>query len=128
MKLTNEIVEGYINGQMEIQNQSEGYLYRGQIERITIEDDELIVRFTWIAKGEGYPPLPERWVNEDNRDYRAGLCIFSVSNIGPSGGEIGGSDRLCLTSPVIGETVVLYPPDGSRLDPASIKGLQFAPA
>ncbi len=111
---------------MEITNEGEEYLYRGEIETIAVKDGELQVQFSWLAKGEGFPPLPEKWVKDDRLDYKASLEIYSANNIGPSGGEVGGGDRICLTSPIVGETVVLYPPDGSKLDPAKVEGLQLA--
>jgi len=96
-----EEVKRYSGGQMEVQNEGEGYLFRGEIERIAVEGDELQVRFAWLAKGEGFPPLPERWVSSDRLDYSASLQIYSPSDIGDG--------RICLSSPIVGETVVLYP-------------------
>jgi hypothetical protein len=113
---------------MEIQNQGEGYIFRGEVETIVVEDNELQVKFSWIAKGEGYPPLPTGWVKGDRLDYGASLEIYSVSDIGPSGGDVGGDSRLCLMSPIVGETVILFPPNGSKLDPAKVVGLQLVEA
>lgn len=126
LTLTNELVQEFVGGQMEIQNAGEGYHYRGEIETIAVEEGELRVRFKWCAKGEGGPPLPDKWVNEENLDYGVSLEICAVSNIGPSGGDVGGGDRFSLNVPITGELVVLYPPDGSKLDPAKVEGLQVA--
>jgi hypothetical protein len=128
MELKKDVLEAFKGGQAEIQNSNEGYLYRGQIESITLEGGEVAIGFTWLAKGEGFPPLPKRWVKDDQLDYRASLLIYSVSNIGPSGDEVGGGDRLCLTSPIVGETVILYPADGSKLDPSKVEGLELVSA
>lgn len=128
MGLTSQDVVRYKGGQMEIQNQKERCLYRGEIEAITVENGTLRVKFTWLAKGEGYPPIPKKWVRDAKSDYTANLEIYSVSNIGPSNDEIGGDDRIFLISSIVGETVVLYPPNGSKLDPAKIEGLQLARA
>lgn len=127
MQLTTQNVAHFKGGQMEIQNQREGYIYRGKVESITVQSNQLQVRFAWLAKGEGYPPLPTKWVNAVKIDYCASLTLYSVSNMGPSGGDIGGSDRICLTS-MLDETVILYPPDGSKLDPAKVEGLELAQA
>ena len=126
MKLTTQVVARFVGGQMEIQNQNEGYMFRGEVKTIAVENNELKVRFSWVAKGEGYPPFPTKWVNEDNLDYGASLEIYSASDIGSSGDEVGGDSRLCLNSPIVGEIVVLFPPNGSKLDPAKVEGLQFA--
>ena len=126
MQLTTQVVERFKGGQMEIQNQGESYLYRGEVESIAVENNVLQVKFAWVAKGEGFPPLPNKWVKDDRLDYAASLEIYSTSNIGPSDGEVGGSDRLCLNSSIIGEIVILFPPDGSKLDPSKVEGLQLA--
>lgn len=122
MQLTQEMLAGFVGGQAEIQNVDEEYLYRGEIAEISIENDTLKIKFSWCAKGEGFPPIPMRWINDEGRDYAASLDIYAVSDVGPSG-CVGGSNRLCLNSAIVGETVVLYPPNGSRLDPARVEGL-----
>lgn len=126
MLLTTQAVAKYEGGQMEIQNEGEGYLYRGEVATIVVENNEVRVKFAWLAKGEGFPPVPHRWVSNDRLDYAASLEIYSVSNIGRSSDEVGGGDRLCLYSSIVRETAVLYPPDGSKLDPARVEGLQLA--
>ena len=108
-------VDSYVGGQMEIQNQVEEYLYRGKIERIAVEGNELRVRFAWVAKGEGYPPLPKRWVKDDRLDYAISLEICSVSDTGDG--------RICLQSPITHELAVLFPKNGSKLDPSKVEGL-----
>ncbi|MFA6536279.1 MAG: hypothetical protein WCT25_02475 [Candidatus Paceibacterota bacterium] len=127
MRLTTQTVARFIGGQMEIQNPSEGYLYRGEIQTATVEEsaNELHVRFAWLAKGEGFPPLPKSWVNApEDLDYSASLEIYTVSDIGPSG-HIDGDHRLCLNSSITGETVILFPPNSSKLDPDKVKGLRL---
>ncbi len=121
-KLEAETAAKYKGGQMEIQNSMEGYLYRGEIKDITVENGTLKVRFSWIAKGVGYPKLPEKWVKDDTPAYEANLELYSASNIGPTS-EIGGGDRICLFSAITDEVVVIFPPDGSKLDPAKVEGL-----
>ena len=128
MQLTTQTVTRFIGGQVEIQNQDEGYMFRGEVKTIVVENNELRVKFAWLAKGEGYPPFPKKWVSDDNLDYVASLEIYSVSDIGSSGHDVGGDSRLCLNSSIVGETVVLFPPNGSKLDPAKVEGLRLAPA
>ncbi|MCX6781581.1 MAG: hypothetical protein NTW66_00435 [Candidatus Magasanikbacteria bacterium] len=101
---------------MEIQNPGEDYLFRGLIEHVEVEGEDVKVRFKWLAKNDGGPNRPTSTWTKDNRlDYAANVGIYSASDIGMG--------RLCLNSPIVGETVVLFPPDGSRLDPARVKGL-----
>ncbi|GEM_PF-1558890 len=103
-----------------------GYIYRGEVRTIVVEDNTLKVQFAWLAKGDGVQPgalpVPRGWVNHEDLSYGASLEIYSVSNIGSSG---YGGDRICLNSAIVGETVVLFPPDGSKLDPAKVKGLEL---
>lgn len=122
MLLTTQEVQKYQGGQAEIQNRDEGYLYRGEIVKIDIENNELRIRFAWLAKGEGFPSFPKRWVKDDHLDYTASLDIYEISNIGP-GSE--GGDRLCFNSSIVGELTVRNPPDGTKLDPEKIEGLQL---
>ncbi len=126
MRLTQELLSRYIGGQAEIQNQIEGYILRGEIDGVVLEGDEVSIRFAWFAKGDGYPPFPKRWVNEENLDYGLSLVegFTSVSDIGPSGD--GGANRIAIDSRISNELVVLFPPDGSKLDPAVVEGLVLA--
>lgn len=125
MTLTTEMLAAFIGGQIEIQNAREGYIFRGEIKTAVVEDNELRVILNWMAKGEGFPPLPTGWVTEKNLGYEAGLVAYHVSDIG-RGTE--GGNRLCLQSAIVGEIVILFPPDGSKLDPARVKGLRFPTA
>jgi len=120
MKLTDADVIGYKGGQLEVTNEVEGYLYRGEISSIVVENNELKVKLAWMAKGEGYPPMPNKWVKEDNLDYAVSLDLYQASNLGPG---IGGGDRICLSSFSVVERAMLFPPNGSKLDPAKVEGL-----
>ena len=126
MRLTTDLLKLYVGGQMEIQNPDEEYIYRGEVKTIVVANNELQVTFVWLAKGEGFPPIPQKGGRDDRLDYAASLEVYSASNIGPGGGDVVGGDRLCLNSSIVGETVVLFPPDGSKLDPAKVEGLQLA--
>ena len=121
MKLTSETAARYAGGQIEVQNPNEGYIYRGEIATITVEGDgddaTLKVTLNWMAKGVGYPPFPYRWVNDDRRTYVASLVIYSISDVGDC--------RLALNSSLGGETTVLFLPNGSKLDPSKVKGLNL---
>lgn len=128
MQLTTPVVARFTGGQMEIQNQNEGYLYRGEVKTIAVENNELRVKFAWLAKGVGFPPFPRKWVKDDRFDYSASLEIYSVADVGSSGHDTCGDSRICLHSPIVGETVMLFPPNGSTLDPAKVEGLQLAQA
>lgn len=122
MRLTTAELERFKGGQAEIQNGGEGYIYRGEIAEAKVEGDDVKIRFAWLAKGKGFPP--QGWENHTDLEYGASLSIYAVSNIGPSSDNVGGGNRLCLNSATVGETTVLFPPNGSKLDPAKVEGLQ----
>jgi hypothetical protein len=123
VELTDQLARTFKGGQAEIQNPGENYIYRGEIEAISVESGELKIQFAWLAKGEGGFPLPKKWVRDDRLAYVAGLIAYSTSNIGPSDRDDGGGDRLCLNSCIIGEMIILFPPDGSKLDRSKVEGL-----
>jgi hypothetical protein len=124
VQLTTEMMQRFVGGQMEVQNSHEEYLYRGEIETIRIEDDTVVVRLVWMARGEGFPTLPTGWVVEHNHNYRAGLVLFGIEELPPGSG--GGGTRICMHSAITNELVVFFPPDGSKLDPRKVKGLTLA--
>jgi hypothetical protein len=119
--VTTESMARFKGGQLEIQNEIERYLLRGEIGEITVEGDQLTIRFAWLAKGEGFPPLPNRWVRDSNLDYSLPLMegFTGVSDIGPS--SEGGGNRLAINSVVSNEMLVFFPPDGSKLDRAKVE-------
>src|SRR5689334_3141271 len=131
MNLTTEILARYIGGQLEVQNGMEGYLYRGEIKTAEVTDEgEVSITLNWMAQAEGIEagrqPIPTGWISDTKLDYAASLDLFTVNDLGP--GSDGGGNRICLNSSIIGETTVLYPPDGSKLDPAKVSGLDLRPA
>ena len=121
MELNPEILANYARGQVEIQNPTEGYLYRGEVDTIEIRADELHVIFEWVARGQGYPPLPTGWVMDDQVVYNLPLIGSQVTNVGPN--PEGGGDRIQITSSVIGEIVILFPNDGGKLDISQVKAV-----
>ena len=112
--LTDEFLKRYEGGQMEIQNSNEHYLYRGEVEHAWIENSTLHVRFKWLAKmGDD-----SKWYAEDNLDYAISLEITSASEIGEG--------RIHYSVMYVWENGTLFPPDGSKLDPTEVIGLQLA--
>jgi hypothetical protein len=115
-----KLVRGFKGGQMEFQNKRESRVYRGEISAITVVCGVLHVIFKWLARGDGDAPNIIKWVKVESRDYDmdAGNCL--VGNMGPA--PTGGGDRISINFPIFENTVVLYPPDGSKLDPAKVEG------
>lgn len=119
MQLTTQTVERFRGGQMEIWRDNENCLYRGEIESIAVEDNELRVRFAWLAKREGFPPFLKKWVKDDHLDYAANLTVYSVSNIGFG---FDGNRKLGLRLVFVNETIMLFPPNGDKLDSSDVEG------
>ena len=115
MNLTNEKVAEFVGGDMEIQNKNEGYLYRGPIKSATIENNMLLVKFAWLAKGES-----NKWVKEGkfaSVGYARNLESYRISKI---------RGQLIFTPLFTSEIVTLFPPNGSKLDPAKVEGLKLS--
>jgi hypothetical protein len=115
---TNEYLERFNGGQLEVQNPAEEYMFRGEIKTARIDNGGLIVRLNWNAKGEGYPPLPNRWVNDtdpSHLDYAASMGCYHVVEMSEK--------RLVLKSLIVNEITILFSRDGSRLDPSKVEGL-----
>lgn len=120
--LSPEALIAFIGGQIEIQNEGEGYILRGQIKTAEVTSrNDFKVTLDWMAKGKGFPP--QGWTTGKMHQYEASLEVYSVSNIGPS--PQGGDDRLCLNSSVTGELVVLFPANGSKLDTSKVEGFDL---
>jgi len=108
-------------GQAEIRSMEEGLLYRGEIESIIEEKDRLAIRFAWLAKGEGWPTLPLKWVKSEELEYVVNPAEYNLNNIGPSLGSVG--DRLKLGSRVSEKIIIFFPARGRKLDKSKVEGL-----
>ncbi|MBX4190948.1 hypothetical protein KW794_02565 [Candidatus Saccharibacteria bacterium] len=116
MELTTELLERYIGGDFEVQNSTEGNLFRGPIKAAKVEDGDIILELDWFAKNDGGPNRPApTWTADETRTYKASLFIYSVSDIG--------AERICIQSFITNELGVLFPPGGSKLDPTKVAGL-----
>ena len=102
---------------MEVQNQGEGYLYRGEIETIEVYHGSLTVSLAWNAKEEGYPVPTGRWMVHEDLDFAVTLEFCSVTESGK---------RMVIQNTGIGEIATLFPKGGSRLNPNQVEGMQLA--
>lgn len=118
MELTQEIIDGLVGGQIEVQNRNENYLYRGEISGMRLEPEgdsfKLVVDLNWFAKMD----RDGGWDVADTKPYVVSLLIYSVSDIGDG--------RFFLSSWIVGENTTIFPPGGSKLDPNKVRGLVLA--
>lgn len=114
--LSSQDLAKFVGGQLEVQNRDEGYIYRGEITTVGIDGDDLTVDLKWNARGQGYPPLPTKWVNDsEHLSYGASLCIYQIVQ--------NDRERLTLSSSITGEITVLFAKGGRRLEPSKVEGL-----
>jgi hypothetical protein len=116
MELTTELLARFVGGDLEIQNKVEGYMFRGLIKSIAVENRTLKICFKWLAQAVGYPPIPTSWelTDPDKWDYELGLDIVAATE--------DGLGRIILNASFVGEMNVLFPP-GRNLDPTKVEGL-----
>jgi len=127
MRLTTEVLAGFIGGQMEIQNRSEDYLFRGEIVRAVVESGKLRVRFAWLAKNDGGSRHPASgWTAHADLDYTADLEIYHINDVN----DVDELGRIIMHSPIVGELCVFFPKgytnaegEESKLDRDRVKGL-----
>ncbi len=112
MELTQEILDRYVGGQVEIVNktyENVGYHYRGEVSGFeTTEPAEglknLFIHFAWqVKKGRD-----QEWESDSPIPYTAGLSIYSALLLGDG--------RLILRCRVNEEVITFFLP-GARDDP-----------
>ncbi len=126
MNPTTQSFARFVGGQIEIQDVREGHLYRGEIASITIENGHICFKFAWLARCVDPLAVQKEWINEEKLDHEASLIVCTFNDIGPS--STGGDNQVCISAGMGVEIFVLYPPNGSKLDPARVEGLRLTPA
>lgn len=109
----------YIGGEAEFWDELLDCVFRGPIDNIIIEGNNLKIIFSWMARGEGFP-LPYRWTKCDEYERSIIIDLYDIDNIGPG---FRGGNRILLSSRVLGKDVILFPYNGSKLDPTRVEDL-----
>lgn len=118
--LTDTRLARFIGGQIKIHYPDS--VCCGEIKTITIQNDELIVRLNWMAKGEGikgsFPMRTVRdWVNDaSSLDLRMNVAKFLVVN--------RPLERIRLENHTDDQYVFLCPSSAPLLNPRVIAGLR----
>ena len=111
MNLTDESLQKYVGGQLEIQNPKERYIYRGEVSEVSIVNEILRVKFSWLTKAEEFPS-PVRWTDIERKLYEVSLLIANSLDIGEG--------RVAISTGVIhNELLIFFPPDGSKPEPTT---------
>lgn len=120
--LKTEDVQRFKGGRIQIENANEGHLYYGQVETIHVDEGDgekmLVITFTWLAEGQGYPPTARKWVvKRDLLTYDANLEIYQVKTTS--------SHCITLTSWMNVDEVTLHVPSCAiiPLNPSDVEGL-----
>jgi hypothetical protein len=110
----------YVGGQMLIVKCGQAAsMFCGEIAQIVpIGSNEICFKMKWMAKGDG-----DRWKVTDKLEHRISMEVFIGYNVGPE--QSGGDCVFMFSTKAKGDWIVLYPPDGSRLDRASVEGLEL---
>ncbi len=117
LTITADFLQRFVGGQLEYENTMGHYRFRGEIERVWIEGSKnatMYVLLKWLAEmGED-----SRWHGAvDTLDYSVGLAETSFSEADDS--------TVHYVSTLIQEKGTFFPPEGSRLDPLEVEGLQL---
>lgn len=102
-----ERINTYRGGIARIRNRMEGYFLVGAIEQIALQESDLVAKFSWLARNEGYPDGQPKWVLDSRLDYAASLEIYLIQDIG--------NGRTRLHSVIVNEDVLLYPKDAIKI-------------
>lgn len=116
IELTQTVLTPYIGGQLEIQNPRENYLYRGEVQEVHIDGSTLQVVFKWLAK-MGDEPCSWQIAPAEDHVYRINLDYVTATKP---------DDRILYQYHAVGEVCVFFPPNGSRLDPSRVVGLDLS--
>ncbi len=109
-----EITDSFVGGQLESKVPRRSKLYRGEIERIVIQNTEMTIDMAWNARAEGDPP--EKWVREDVSAYSIDLEVYDSAPYGEGG--------VILKSLTTDDTIILYPKDDeTNINPSNVEGL-----
>ena len=95
----------------ELESQEDGGIYRGPIDRIWMEDGLVHISSVWIAR---LLPGSSSW-----EKWEANPFFFAPDMSSPQ--DIG-QGRIHFDMPMMGHATI-FPRDGSKLDPAKVKGL-----
>lgn len=121
MHLTQIVLSRFAYGQIETRKRGRQYVLRGDIEIIVLNGGTLEVVCFWVATKNTSGPNPHVWsvcqvksFSYQERQYRYDEAELAETGI----------LRLFTPSDPYEDEIFLYPPDGDRLDPSHVVGIE----
>jgi len=123
--VTHDELAPYIRGQVLIEDFDNRLLHRGEIRSFALDNDRLILEFTWLVLASGFSfQGKKRWKQDPDTSYPLiNIGSYKMVDIGP--GHMGGDSRMVLLSADTCKTVVFYPINGDKFDPTRLKGFNL---
>lgn len=117
IELTTDMLLPFIGGQLEITGYDFEELFRGEIESAVVEDNQIKVRFAWLAKNDGNPDRPSNeWTANSRLDYKPSLEEYWAAE--------KGDGLITINCVGISEQATFFPKGyTNNLDHAQVKGL-----
>ena len=121
MHLTQTVASRFSYGQVETRKKGRQYILRGDIEIIVTNQGTLDIVCHWVALKDTSKSKPHRWVLCKLRTFSYQIDQYSYDEQ-----ELNETGVLRLVNPddPYEDEILLYPPEGNRLDPKHVDGIE----
>jgi hypothetical protein len=121
MHLTQVVASRFVFGQVETRKKGRQYILRGDIEIIVTNQGTLDIVCHWVAIKDTSNHSPHSWVLCKLRNFS-----YQIDQYRYDEDELKETGVLRLTNPndPYEDEILLYTPDGSRLDPQHVEGIE----
>lgn len=122
MRINQEIAKRFVYGQIETSKTGRQYVLRGDIEIIVISNGQLEIVCHWVALKDTSKSSTGKWVVCKIRSFK-----YVVAHYHYNEDRFAAIGVLELTNPddPYEDQIMLYPPDGDRLDPKHVEGIEL---
>lgn len=122
MRINQEIARRFTFGQIETRKRDRQYILRGDIEIIVIGNGRLEIVCHWVALKDISESSDGKWTSCHIRSF-----AYVVDQYHFDEQRLQETGTLELTNPndPYEDQIVLYPPDGDRLDPRHVEGIEL---
>lgn len=121
MHLTQVVVSRFAFGQVETRKRDRQYILRGDIEIIVVNQGTLDIVCHWVALKDTSEPGTHGWVlcQIRNFSYQTAQYSYDEEELKETGVL-----RLTNSNDPYEDEILIHPPDGSRLDPQHVEGIE----